>query len=88
MYYVYLLQSINNPDKTYIGYTTDLEDRLAKHNSGGSVYTSDYRPWQIVSYHVFMDKSKAIAFESYLKSQSGRAFARKRTLELMRFIYP
>ena len=78
LYYVYLLRSINNPDKSYIGYTTNLEDRMATHNSGGSVYTADYRPWQIVSYHVFMDKSRAIEFERYLKTQSGRAFAKKR----------
>lgn len=80
MYYVYLLQSINSPEKIYIGYTINLEERLVKHNSGGSVHTSNHRPWKVVTYHVFTDQSKALAFECYLKSQSGRAFARKRLM--------
>lgn len=38
MYYVYLIKSLKDPSKTYIGYTVDLEQRLEKHNSGGSIY--------------------------------------------------
>ena len=78
MYYVYLLKSINNPDQTYVGYTLNLKERLKKHNEGGSIYTADYRPWQLVMYLAFSDQNKAIAFEKYLKYQSGRAFAKKR----------
>jgi len=48
------------------------------HNSGGSVYTKDHRPWKFVMYLVFADQAKAKEFEKYLKSQSGRAFAKKR----------
>ncbi|MCH7974756.1 MAG: GIY-YIG nuclease family protein, partial [Bacteroidetes bacterium] len=33
-YYVYVLQSINNPDKFYVGYTINIKDRLTKHNEG------------------------------------------------------
>ncbi len=78
MYYVYLLRSIKNPEKTYVGYTINLKERLKKHNEGGSVYTSDDRPWDLIMYLAFKDKEKAIAFERYLKFQSGRAFAKKR----------
>lgn len=77
-YYVYILKSINFPDKIYIGYTLDVSSRLQKHNEGGSVYTKDYRPWEMAWYCTFPDKSKALAFEKYLKSHSGRAFAQKR----------
>lgn len=62
----------------YIGYTTDLYGRLKKHNEGGSVYTSADRPWKLVMYLCFEDKSRAIEFEKYLKSGSGNAFAKKR----------
>lgn len=78
MYYVYLIKSVIDPQKNYIGYTRDLESRLEKHNNGGSVYTSAYRPWKIVMYLSFVSESRAIEFEKYLKSGSGNAFAKKR----------
>jgi predicted GIY-YIG superfamily endonuclease len=76
-YYVYILQSINNPDKYYVGYTTNIKDRLIKHNEGGDKYTSKYKPWKIKNAISFIEKEKALAFEKYLKSHSGRAFAKK-----------
>jgi putative endonuclease len=78
MYYVYLLRSLKDPQKTYIGYTTDVQKRLEKHNSGGSQHTADYRPWKLVSYVYFDDQFKALNFEKYLKVGSGNAFAKKR----------
>ena len=80
MYYVYILKSINFSGKSYVGYTLDVESRLGKHNEGGSVYTKDYRPWELVFHCTFIDKSKALEFEKYLKSHSGRAFLQKRLL--------
>ena len=78
MYYVYLLKSVTNPLKTYIGYTTNLKQRLETHNSGGSVYTEENRPWKLVVYLAFDTEKKAIAFEKYIKVGSGSAFAKKR----------
>ncbi len=78
MYYIYLIRSLRFPSKTYIGFTKNLEQRLRCHNSGGSVHTARYRPWKLVVYLSFENEKKAIAFEKYLKSQSGRAFAKKR----------
>lgn len=80
MYYVYLIQSLEFSDVHYVGYTTNLKQRLETHNSGGSIYTAQYRPWQLVMYTCFVDQDKAKEFEKYLKSQSGRAFVRKRLL--------
>ncbi len=60
------------------GITGDIKDRLARHNAGDVVHTSKYRPWTLVTYVVFSDEAKAFAFEKYLKSGSGRAFAKKR----------
>ena len=77
MYYVYLLRSINNPSKTYIGYTTNLKQRIDTHNSGGSLYTEQDRPWQLVIYLAFDFQEKALAFEKYIKIGSGHAFAKK-----------
>ena len=77
MYYVYLLKSELFSDKTYIGYTKDLKNRIKKHNSGGSIHTAKYKPWKIHAYFAFETEELAVKFEKYLKSHSGRAFASK-----------
>ncbi len=78
MTYVYVLQSIDNPDRHYIGITSDLRRRLQKHNDGDVSHTSKFRPWSITTYVAFTDRDRALAFEKYLKSGSGRAFAKAR----------
>ena len=78
MRYVYLLQSIKFPDQTYVGLTDDLRSRFSEHNRGRSPHTAKHRPWRLVSYLAFSDERKAIEFERYLKTASGRAFANKR----------
>ena len=78
MYFVYFLRSINNLNRTYIGCTTNLKQRLDTHNSSESVSTKDDRSWKLVSYVAFDSEEKARSFEKYLKFQSGRTFAKKR----------
>lgn len=76
-YYVYILQSINHPENYYTGYTTDIKQRIIKHNNGEVSHTSNYKPWRIKNIIVFIEKEKALLFEKYLKSHSGRAFAKR-----------
>jgi putative endonuclease len=45
---------------------------------GQSKHTAKYKPWKLVTYCAFKNESRAAAFEKYLKSGSGRAFANKR----------
>jgi putative endonuclease len=78
MKYVYFLQSIDHPEQNYVGLADDLRARFKTHNAGGSPHTAKYKPWRLVSYVAFSDGAKAAAFEQYMKSASGRAFARKR----------
>lgn len=75
--YVYLMQSLSNPEQRYTGLTKDVEKRLVAHNAGQSIHTAKYRPWRLVLTLAFAEDSNAIAFEMYLKSGSGRAFASK-----------
>jgi putative endonuclease len=75
--YVYLLEGSEDARRRYVGVTSDLRRRLAEHNSGKSTHTSKYMPWRVVTYVAFSDERKAAAFESYLKSGSGHAFANK-----------
>ena len=77
-HYVYVLQSISHPDQFYTGLYSDIEARLSAHNAGQSPHTSKYRPWTLLSSHYFERAEAAAAFEKYLKSGSGRAFAAKR----------
>jgi len=78
MKYVYLIRSESHPQQSYIGITSDLKKRLAVHNSGGSTHTSKFKPWKLITSLAFSEDSKALAFERYLKTGSGRAFAKKR----------
>jgi predicted GIY-YIG superfamily endonuclease len=80
MFYVYILQSIHYPHQTYIGRTTDLNRRLVDHNTGTTSHTARYRPWRFRLHVGFENEDKAYAFERYLKTASGRAFANKRLL--------
>ena len=47
MYYVYLIKSKNFPEEVYLGFTTDLKERIKTHNSGGSLHTAKYKPWAL-----------------------------------------
>ena len=75
--YVYILVSLSDPERHYVGVTDNLDDRLRHHNSGASPHTAKHRPWRIETCVAFHDLNKALAFESYLKSGSGREFARR-----------
>jgi putative endonuclease len=77
MTYVYILQSIEYPERYYVGATGDLRARLQKHNAGEVSHTSKYAPWSIKTHVAFNDEKRAFSFEKYLKSASGRAFAKK-----------
>ena len=76
MKYVYILES-EIGEHFYVGITVDLRERLKMHNAGNVTHTSKFRPWQLKTYIAFSDERSAFAFEKYLKSGSGRAFAKK-----------
>ena len=76
-YYVYILKSEKLTETYYTGFTTKLKERLTKHNNGEVTHTSKCKPWRIKTALAFTDKVKALDFEKYLKSHSGRAFAKK-----------
>ena len=77
MKYVYLLESLANPGKKYIGITSDLNNRLKEHNAGKSPHTTKFKPWKVIVAVRFDDDHRAKKFEKYLKSGSGHAFAKR-----------
>jgi len=75
--YVYILRSIEG-GHFYAGLTDDLRKRLKAHNAGQVQHSTKFKPWMLKTYIGFDDEQRAVAFERYLKSPSGRAFAKKR----------
>jgi putative endonuclease len=80
MYYVYILSSLKK-DWTYVGYTSNLKQRLKAHKEGKSAATRNYRPFVLESYVMVKDKEKAIQLEKYFKTGSGIAWMKKRLLQ-------
>jgi predicted GIY-YIG superfamily endonuclease len=77
-WYVYVLKC--NDEKSYIGCTNDLKDRIERHNKGYVPATKERLPIKLISYFAFSNKYTAFNFEKYLKSGSGRAFMKKHNL--------
>jgi len=73
--FVYVLKNLANPPRYYTGLTSELRSRLAEHNAGKCIATASGRPWQLDVVLKFADERRAVAFERYLKSGSGNAFA-------------
>ena len=76
-HYVYILVDEATGTHFYVGCTEDLKARLEKHNTGGVPHTAKFRPWRIKTAIAFDDREKAYAFEAYLKTHCGRAFAKR-----------
>ena len=66
-FYVYILFSESH-NKFYIGQTSDLEQRINRHNSGYEQYTRPFAPWKLVWYCVKPSRSQAMNLERKLKN--------------------
>ena len=75
--FVYVLKDSNQDPKFYVGLTSDVRGRLADHNAGRCPHTASHRPWRLHVVIEFSDEPTALRFERYLKSGSGRAFAKR-----------
>jgi predicted GIY-YIG superfamily endonuclease len=75
--FVYGLRSVADRRRHYIGLTADVARRVEWHNAGRCPHTAKYRPWALVVAIEFADEARAVVFEKYLKSGSGRAFAKR-----------
>ena len=80
MYYVYIIKSEKDPNQFYTGFSENIEQRIKDHNLGKSIHTNKFKPWKLIYYCAFKEKNKALDFEEYLKSSSGRAFRNKRLI--------
>ena len=75
--FVYILRSEGDAKRHYVGVTADVTKRLHWHNPGLNVHTARNRPWHVIVSLEFRTEDAARAFERYLKTGSGRAFAKR-----------
>jgi putative endonuclease len=74
MFTVYVLYS-KSYNKIYVGYTSNLEQRLLSHNSLGTKgYTLKYRPWELIYSENYTEKKEVMQREKQLKTAKGREF--------------
>lgn len=72
MYKVYILQSLTNLNKTYVGRTIKpISVRLNEHNNGLSRYTKTDKPWKVIYYENFYCETCTDKREQFLKSGFG-----------------
>jgi putative endonuclease len=74
---VYIIRSDFDPPRHYVGITNDLRARLEWHDTGPRGHTATNRPWSLVVSLEFPSEKAAVRFEKYLKTGSGRAFAKR-----------
>ena len=71
MFYIYILKSLKD-NRTYVGYTNNLERRLAEHNSGKNIATKNRRPLELIFSEKFETSAEAKKRELYWKNGGGR----------------
>ena len=74
--HVYVLTTLDGT-RYYVGLTNDVAARLTAHNTGNVPHTAKFRPWRLHLVISFHDEDSAHRFERYLKTGSGRSFARR-----------
>jgi putative endonuclease len=81
MFTVYILHSVKF-NKTYVGFTSDLEARFKSHNELGTKgWTIKYRPWKIIHTEEYPTKEEAMKREIWLKSGVGREYIKREILK-------
>ena len=74
-FFVYMLKSISKKPVTYVGYTNNLQKRIALHNSGKGAKFTKGRKWVLIYKEKFDSKNEAISREYYIKN--NRSFRNK-----------
>ena len=73
MFYVYILYS-KTIDKFYVGSTSNLNNRIFRHNEGKSLYTRSGRPWELIFSFACNTRSEARSIENHIKRMKSRTY--------------
>ena len=79
--FVYVLgSSAKTGVRTYVGWTVNLEQRLARHNQGNGARSTRGRLWGVLYVEAYPSRREAMSREWHLKRD--RAFRRRLTAGL------
>ena len=71
LFFVYILYSLTK-DKFYIGFTSNLEERIIRHNQKSKGFTGKINDWKMIYSEAYNTKSEALAREKQIKSWKSR----------------
>ena len=72
-HFVYILYSASK-DRYYVGSTSDVENRLTRHNSGATPSTKAGRPWEVLYMEEHRSKKDALKRENQIKRMKSRVY--------------
>ena len=81
MFFVYVIRSTVN-GHFYVGFSEDIDRRLAEHNSGKTRSTKPYRPWELFFFETVSSKEEARKREVYLKSGVGKEYIKRKWADI------
>ncbi|MEX0988164.1 MAG: GIY-YIG nuclease family protein [Bacteroidales bacterium] len=76
MFTVYAISSLTR-NYIYVGFSSQLESRINRHNKGQNTTTKPYAPFELIYTKTFKTRVEAREHEKYLKSGSGKEFLKK-----------
>jgi len=76
-YYVYVLKS-EKDGNNYVGYTSDLRERIILHNAGKVQSTKNRLPLKLIYFEGCLNQQDATKREKYLKSSWGKRYIKSR----------
>jgi putative endonuclease len=87
MYFVYVLRS-ETTGRHYVGYTSDLTQRLGQHDNGITKSTKNRGPWEMVYREEFNTRSEAARRERFFKTGQGREELKRILVSAAGGLYP
>lgn len=79
-YYLYIIFSESH-QRRYVGFTSDLRNRIAVHNRGNVRSTKSYVPWRLIYYEAHLSRTLARKAELFYKTGQGRRQLKKKLTE-------
>ncbi len=76
-FYTYVLRSLKDLNY-YVGYTSNIVNRINEHNSGKVISTKNRTPFELVYWEGCLNQQDATAREKYLKSAWGKRYIKTR----------
>jgi len=83
---VYVLRSAQN-GQLYVGYTTDLKQRIATHNKGSVTSTKSKRPWKLILSEAYLSQEDALRREKYFKTTQGKNALKHMLRETLKLLF-